>query len=305
MGGRDLLRPFVDTCRNHGLRAGLYYSPPDWYEIRSYLSFLYPGDPSAPSLGLRHEPIELPKLTFGEWEQKQAAHNQYVRNQVTELLGRYGKLDVLWFDGPAPALSIETIRELQPGILVNDRGHGEHLKSGDFSTYEVEFPQKRPNRRWELCQVWTDRAWGYQTDATFTSTAEVLTEFVKVRSWGGNYLLNVGPMATGELPEPCYARMAEMADWMRHSSESVIGAEGGPWPEQSNVPVTRRGGTWYLHFLPGLTEPARIAGLSRPHRARLLRTGQEVKFHHSSGTFLLPLPPEMRSKLVDVVAVST
>jgi alpha-L-fucosidase len=30
MHGRDLVRPFVEACRKHGLKAGFYYSPTDW-----------------------------------------------------------------------------------------------------------------------------------------------------------------------------------------------------------------------------------------------------------------------------------
>ena len=58
MGGRDLVRPFVDACRNNDIKVGFFYAPSDWYRERHRRSF---GD-SAP-LGLRHEPIELPELT--------------------------------------------------------------------------------------------------------------------------------------------------------------------------------------------------------------------------------------------------
>ncbi len=30
MNGRDLLQPFVDACREYGIKVGFYFSPPDW-----------------------------------------------------------------------------------------------------------------------------------------------------------------------------------------------------------------------------------------------------------------------------------
>jgi alpha-L-fucosidase len=41
LGGRDLVRPFVEACREVGLKVGLYYSPPDWHFSRHHMSFEY------------------------------------------------------------------------------------------------------------------------------------------------------------------------------------------------------------------------------------------------------------------------
>src|SRR5262249_28165392 len=55
MGGRDLVRPFVEACRRHGLKVGLFVSGPDWYFDRDYNDFLYyrahRTNPELPALG--------------------------------------------------------------------------------------------------------------------------------------------------------------------------------------------------------------------------------------------------------------
>src|SRR4051794_28637639 len=35
MGGRDLIKDYVEACRRNGLKVGLYYSPPDWHFDRT------------------------------------------------------------------------------------------------------------------------------------------------------------------------------------------------------------------------------------------------------------------------------
>ncbi len=113
-----------------------------------------------------------------------SAHGEFNRGQVEELLTRYGKIDLIWFDGGPPAITIGRIRELQPGIVINPRMHGR----GDFQTPEVHFPKERPKGWWELCAIWDSGGWGYTAKENYRSTASVLAEFVRVRAWGGNYL---------------------------------------------------------------------------------------------------------------------
>lgn len=64
-GKGDLIREFVDACREYGLKVGIYYSPWD-----------------------RNHP------NYGKPE-----YITYMRNQLTELLSNYGELFEVWFDG--------------------------------------------------------------------------------------------------------------------------------------------------------------------------------------------------------------
>ena len=153
MGGRDLVRPFVDACRNNDIKVGFFYAPGDWYRERHRRSF---GD-SAP-LGLHHEPIELPELTTDQKKRYEEEEVPYVTGQIEELLTQYGDIDVLWFDGSSGAMTTERVRELQPGVMINDRGHGEG--SGDFSTFECRYEKleaERPRRPFEFCATTIDQ----------------------------------------------------------------------------------------------------------------------------------------------------
>jgi alpha-L-fucosidase len=208
MGGRDLVGPFVEACRANGLKAGLYYSPADWHWSRHAMSFHYgSGDPEhwpgRAHFGLDHEPLaELPKPTAED----ERAFVRYVNGQVEELLTRWGTIDVLWFDSTlSEPIPFETIREMQPSILVNERMHG----YGDFTTPECALPEAPPSGWWEMCDMFNRRAWGYTSPPEYNGAERMFARFAKARAMGGNYLLNMAPDPDGELPAIAYERLRE------------------------------------------------------------------------------------------------
>ncbi|SDT92911.1 alpha-L-fucosidase [Verrucomicrobium sp. GAS474] len=298
LGGRDLVAPFVAACREHGLKVGLYYSPPDWHWNRHHMSFRYGG--AKPDLGLHHEAVELPVLAPAEAAERLAAFRRHLKGQVEELLTRYGKIDLIWFDGAGQdAFTLDWLRELQPGIVVNERAHG----YGDFSTHECRFPAQRPGGWWEYCHVWADGGWAYLNHETYKPMGWFLGELARARSWGGNFLPSAGPDAKGELPQVYYDRMRQLAAWMEHSGVSLGDVEPGPWPERSNVPITRKGSVWYAHFDWVHDQPALIEGVRRPAFATLLRDGKAVPFEWRENRLTVTIPPDRRTTLLDVVEI--
>lgn len=307
LGGRNLVREYVDACRKVGLKIGFYYSPPDWYFHRQYMSFGAgsKGTPESPHLGLNHEPVVLPKEPAGFNDK----YFEYVNGQITELMTRYGKIDLLWFDGGVgpKMLSQEKIRAMQPEIVINDRGHG----TGDFHAGpECSLPTERLKGCWEYCGE-LGSAWGYQLSDEKMNPRDValrlLIPLVKCRAWGGNVLVNCGPRPTGEMPEPFYGCMDIVKNWMAARRESVVGVQAGPYPERANVPVTVRNKTSYLHLLPtpndGKDDPAVLKGVEKPQRVTLLGTGESLEFRFDNGTLSIWVPQKLRTKLVDVVRV--
>lgn len=210
LGGRDLVRAYVEACRANGLKVGFYYSPPDWYRERAYRSWSYgsKGTPESPHLGMNWEPLAAlpqPPADFAD------QHVAYVNGQLTELLTGYGPIDYLWFDGGAgpKVLSQEQIRKLQPNILINDRQHG----SGDVATsdYEYQLPKTRPTGWWEHCFSMVG-AWGYTQPEHYEPASLLLDRLAQVRAMGGNVLANYAPRPDGEMPEGFYRQMAELRE---------------------------------------------------------------------------------------------
>jgi alpha-L-fucosidase len=290
LGGRDFVKEFVAACRKHGLKVGLYYSPPDWWFDRQYKSFAMRG----PALDMDHKAVTLPKRPADH----DAKRKVLVAGQVTELLSNYGKIDLIWFDGGHGEIPNEEVRRLQPGIVVNRRNGG----GGDYGDSEGKLPDKRFKGWFETCETcWPANKWSYTDSWGWDTAPVVLEKLVRLRAWGGNLLANVGPKGDGGIPDQALSAWKDMAAWMKHSRESVIGAGPGPFPERVNAPVTTAKGVAYVHFLPGFDEEVLWQNAPRPESAVLLRTGDAVPFHHEDGSLRIKLPSSLRSGSVDVI----
>ena len=222
MGGRDLVREYVDACNKVGLKVGFYYSPPDWRFDQKYRSFANASRsakfPDRPHADIDHNPIEgdLPKMPVEHYDRYIA----YVNAQVRELLTNYGRIDLLWFDGSvsdiSKAIKIEEIRALQPHIVVNDRLWGFGI--GDYnSQYECRLPTEDPGMPWETCHIWhVGGGWSYVRNADKYRKLEItVNQYETCKKWGGNLLLNIAPDKNGTVPEAYYRAVKEFGDYVK------------------------------------------------------------------------------------------
>ena len=299
LDGRDLLEPYVEACRKHGLKVGFYFSPTDWH---------YPGYPVGDvdfnhSKRGKYPPIEDPEENQRDFEGFYA----YTVGQLHELLTRYGQVDVLWFDGMGwhgvrdiyTEQTLAWIRRLQPGIIMNDRWGS----VGDFTTPEWNFPEGRPQGWWENCVSWNGH-WGYNPRGRFRPNTWVMDRLRRARAWGGNFLLNVGPAPDGTMPPGFYERCDELAAWMAHSRDALIGAAPSPGDERANVPITTRGNTWYLHVPPKHEGAVEVSCVAKPQAVTLVRTGAPLPHSYADGTLSIEPATASGAALGDVVAVA-
>jgi len=322
MGGKDLIKPFVEACRKYGLKCGLYYSPPNWYFDREYMSFIYgrahTNNPSLPKVDVFFNPRTDVK-SEEEIKKHQAEYAAMVKGQVEEILTRYGKIDLLWFDGKPPVpngnnvITQVEIRKLQPGIVMNPRLHG----SGDFITFERNPPTKDPGDVWaEFCNTWTN-SWANSNTQPFRSNAFALGQFVSARAWGVNYLLGVGPTADGVFPDAVYKNMKVVGKWMKDNGVSVQDVQQLPAGETASVPATARGSHRYLFAIPEFKNngkydedrlPAKDTTITlktavKPATVSVLGSGKKLKFTYTDNQVFIELPANLRTDLVDVIKV--
>ncbi len=87
--GKDIVKEYVEAFRAEGLKIGLYYSLIDWHHPHFPIDVIHP---------LRDDPM-AEEMDKGR---DMKIYAEYMRNQVTELLTQYGKIDALWFDFSYP-----------------------------------------------------------------------------------------------------------------------------------------------------------------------------------------------------------
>jgi alpha-L-fucosidase len=204
--------------------------------------------------------------------------------------------------------------ELQPDIVVNNRNG----LAGDFSTPEHKVAAA--DRAWETCET-MNLGWGYQRgDDEWKSAKRIVNDLTLCAQQGGNYLLNIGPDANGDVPQQSVAVLEEVGAWLRTNGASIYGAEGRAADAFGNYDnFTRRGNILYLHvyFWPSRTPAAQwldfyrpetviaVGGVrSRVRSARLLKTGQSLRFTQDDVALrLLGLPDEAPDSPTTVIEI--
>lgn len=264
--GRDLVKEYVEAARGEGMRVGFYYSLMDWH---------HPD-------GARCWHDEAARQRFVA----------YTHGLVRDLMSHYGKIDVLWYDVAWPPLGPgadgwqshkmnQMVFDLQPEIIVNNRNE----LPGDFSTPEqhVGGPlEKGDDRGWETCMTMND-SWGFNKgDDDWKSPKTVVRDLIYCSQGGGNYLLNIGPMGDGSIPEPSIGILTAVGKWMEKHGGTIYGSDVCQVTNSTYAGFTRKGNTLYMHvyFWPG--EYVAIGGLkTKVNSARILTTGQNVKVEQS------------------------
>ena len=328
--GKDLVKEYVEAFRAEGLKVGFYYSLIDWHHPDFTIDPIHP---------LRNHPREeIEKLNEGRDMKRYA---QYMRDQVTELLTNYGKIDILWFDfsysknnpPDKPWLKgkgkddweaeklIATARALQPEIIIDNRTEIEQ----DIFTPEQYQPQswlRHPQTgelvTWEACQTFSG-SWGYHRDEqSWKDPAMLVQMLIMTVSLGGNLLMNVGPTSRGYLDKRAENALKVYADWMKTCSRSIYGCTMAEAeftaPNGCRLTQSEDGKRLYVHLfqypyanleLPGFAGKVEYAQFLHDG-SELLMTERQVE-HFSEGRtasddlLVLKLPVPKPDILVPVV----
>jgi len=285
--GRDLVREYVEACREFGLRIGFYYSLMDWH---------HPD-------GARCATDDAARRRFLDFTQ----------GCVRELCSNYGKIDIMWYDVAWPMRtpvlweSVKMnamVRELQPEIIINNRS----LLDEDFGTPEEQVTAAGPGRAWEACMTFNG-SWGYMPSAIdWRSVREVLGMLRTAAAGGGNLLLNIGPKPDGLVPEEAVERLEPVGRWIDKNGEALYGRVDRIDGRMEWMPTgqwTLRGNDAYYWCNRWPGGELVIGGLQTPvKRASFLATGEEIAFQQSENRLILQgLPAKNPDSIAGVCVI--
>ncbi|WOH18393.1 alpha-L-fucosidase [Paenarthrobacter sp. GOM3] len=292
--GRDLITPYVEALRAEGLKVGFYHSLVDWHHPDFTIDGVHPQRNAA----------DVESVNSGR---DMARYREYLHGQVRELLSNYGTVDYLFFDFSYAGLGQEEfwggkgrkdwdseallamVRELQPGIIVNDRLD----IPGDFITpeqYQPAGPMMLDGVpvTWEACQT-LNGSWGYDRDnLDYKSVDMLIRMLVDGVSKGGNLLLNVGPTGRGNIDPRALASLHGIGEWMKLHSRAIYGAGPSRFTAPPDARYTQRGDRVYVHLFAWPFEYVHLPGLAgKVEYAQLLNDASEV--------FLRELDPQQQA----------
>ncbi len=297
--GKDALKEWVDAFRAEGLKIGFYYSLIDWHHPDYTIDFMHPLK------GENQEEYE--KLNRGK---DMSVYRKYLKNQVTEILTNYGQVDILWLDFSFPDKEfgkgkddwgseelIKLVRNLQPGIIVNDRlDLKDHWGGWDFTTPEQfkvsEWPTYNDEKiPWETCQTFSG-SWGYYRDEhTWKDNKQLLVLLIESVSKGGNVLLNVGPTGRGTIDYRAEDALLQIGGWMKYHNRAIYGCTQAPemfeTPPNSLLtynPITNR---LYVHLLDYPIQNFTLKGMSdKIEYVQFLHDASEIKISDPAGHWI-------------------
>ena len=225
-GGKgDVLAELAQSCRKHGLKLGVY---------------VYPGDDQwgAGTGGRTADPA------------KQEAYNKVYRQQITEVLSRYGEVAEVWFDGSCLIDVGDILRKYAARAMIFQGPHAtlrwvgneagvapypawQTVKRADAATGVATAAQSDPDGdTWlpmECDTTLLDHKWfwGQNTDPMLKSLDRLMEIYYQSVGRGCVLLLDATPDTTGLIPQSHLRRYEEFGQEIaRRFGKSVAETRG-------------------------------------------------------------------------------
>ncbi|NQU52507.1 MAG: alpha-L-fucosidase [Bacteroidetes bacterium] len=305
---RDIVKELANACKKHGIKLGLYYSHwVDW-------EHKYGWDHTREVYGITAEEYD----TY--WQEK-------VIPQMRELLTNYGDVGMIWFDmwihhsrtvvTKEQLLQLKgLIRELQPNCLVNSR-LGLSIEEDPDIDYKTlgdnQLGSKKEDFPWQSPAT-VAHSWGFHsTDSKWKSTSTLLKSLIDNTSLNGNFMLNIGPRANGDVPYEISQKMLEMGKWLSVNGESIYGAEAFDLRKDQHdwgkitCKETAEEFKLYLHIYNcPLNKKLNLTGIIQsPQKIYLLADKQKasLQYTHTGAFTEIQLTSKEPDKYVSVVVV--
>ena len=248
---RDVIKELCDASHKYGLKIDLYYSHPNFYnaDFRPYFHPLtFPdaiehpehyGDADC----LKKNAVVVSNPTPEEVNRMMAYHRQ----QITQLLTNYGKIDMMGFDlslgpkvWPQMRQEMKDFRKIQPDVMFRARGIGNY---GDYYTPEGFVPGSKGNTDMPWFVIYPYGKWfSYIKNDQYKGTPWIISNLCDIVAKGGNFMVGIGPDGNGRFDPRVITALKEVGDWLKINGDAIYATrprEGDLWMEKDSIRYTR------------------------------------------------------------------
>ncbi len=251
---RDIIKELCDAGHKYHLAIDLYFSHPDWYDadFRPYTNDPL-STPSAPQRNSNYGFV-APERTPEETSRMMARH----REQLTELLTNYGKIDMVCLDmslgndawpkmrvgndiWPRLRETMLQLRKIQPEAMFRDRGIGQY---GDYNTPERAIPTAGNKLRMPWFAIYPlAKDFDYDDNvADYKGGPWIIRSLIDSVAKGGNFMVGIGPDASGRFHPQAVENIRTAGAWLKINGEGVYATrprEGDLWHEDNEIRYTQ------------------------------------------------------------------
>ena len=255
---RDIVKELCDAAHRHDIKIDLYFSHPDWFDadfrpyvfhpltVPDYEQLLTKRELSdMPSrFGGKQRPLPVHALTKEEKTRMIARH----REQLSELLTNYGKIDMICLDmwlgediWPEIRETMKILRKIQPDVMFRARGVGNY---GDYYTPEGFVPGSKENTDmpWMVIYPLASSFSFDPDDNKYKGTDWIIRNLIDAVAKGGNFMVAIGPDENGLWHPEAIRQLEAAGQWLKVNGEAIYGTRERPgtlYKEGDNLYFTR------------------------------------------------------------------
>jgi alpha-L-fucosidase len=220
---RDLLGDLTNSVRNAGLKMGVYYSLYEWfnpmwkYDKKRYVSEHM--TPQFKDLVTKYKPSII--FSDGELDLPDSAWKS------PELLA--------WLFNESPVKD-EVVVDDRWGNNTRQQNHGAMYTTSEYGS------GMDASIIWEESQG-IGHSYGYNRNEQlddYKTSHDLILMLSDIVSRGGNFLLDIGPDADGNIPVILQQRLLDIGDWLKMNGEAIYGTvakkQPAQWSEGYKVP---------------------------------------------------------------------
>ncbi len=307
---RDVVKELCDAGRKYGLAIDLYYSNPDWYDadFRPYVNHPVPvaKHPVPGASSFDPKKLVLENAPAPTAEERSRMMTRY-RQQLTELLTNYGKIDMLCLDmwlgkevWPETRDTMFALRKIQPDVMLRARGIGNY---GDYFTPERFVPGGKQNTDMPWFVIYPlGTSFAYDPDPKAYKGGEwILRNLIDAVAKGGNFMVAVGPDGDGRFSPTAIENLKTAGDWLKVNGECIYATRSYlRYHDGKDLRFTRSKDKHNVYIIslkwPGDMLQTKLVRPIQGSAIRLIGYDHDLKWHQDGDNLTIELPAALQQE---------